>query len=237
MNRRLYSIPAALVVALFAPSAISQTVILGNNEPLRLDALKPGTGDGRLAPPVAPGEKPSKRAKGPTEITAREAHFDNRTNEAVFTNEVLVKDPEFNISCDRLTAILKKGDPKPAAKAAGPATPGTPEAPDADDKKQEKDANGKLDRAIAEGNVVITQDKVDADGKTTHYLAKGRKAVYDATTGNVTLTGWPSVMQSLGSSTGKQIISREESCVIVMNRVGKIDVKGYHTTTLTNDER
>ncbi|MEI8109264.1 MAG: hypothetical protein WCI46_15730, partial [Verrucomicrobiota bacterium] len=55
---------------------------------------------------------------GPTEIDALEATFDQKANQAIFIGEVVVKDPEFNVKCDKLTALLKG-----AEKAKSPPTP------------------------------------------------------------------------------------------------------------------
>src|SRR6187402_1156609 len=57
---------------------------------------------------VAKEPKAVKKPKGQTEITSLEATFDQKTREAVFLGNVIVKDPEFDLKCDRLTAFLKK---------------------------------------------------------------------------------------------------------------------------------
>lgn len=209
-------------------------------DPGRSPLFRRGTDDGKVA---APAEKPEKRAKGPTEITAREATFDNRTHLATFTGDVVVKDPEFNVTCDSMTVHLKVPPEKVVAPANG--KPAGEDAPAADVKPGEKpaperpggakpaaDGGSGIEKAIAEGNVVITQEKLDAEGKMQRYTGKARKAVFESATGNVTLYGWPQIAQDIGGSMSKQIIAREEGCVMTLNRIGKIDVKGFHTTTL-----
>lgn len=103
------------------------------------------------AVPAARPVKPERRPKGPTEITAREAMFDNRLSLATFSTEVMVRDPEFGLSCDRLTVTLKRA----------PATAG--DKPDSKAKPVGEQKSG-IDKAVAEGNVVITQDKPDLSG-------------------------------------------------------------------------
>src|SRR5205814_9623910 len=71
-------------------------------------------------PPAAPALK---KEKGPTEIDALEATFDQRANEAVFIGDVVVIDPEFNVKCDKLTAHLKGAEKPPAGVAPKPGTP------------------------------------------------------------------------------------------------------------------
>jgi lipopolysaccharide export system protein LptA len=206
-------------IARIAALPIFTLVCLGQSstpfrETGRIAALP--AGDEPASPAVAPAAGPEKRAKGPTEITAREASFDNRTHEAGFTGSVLVKDPEFSLSCERLAVYLKK----PAEKGAG------------DLNKKETTGGGGIEKAIAEIDVVITQDKVDANGKKQRYVGRAKKAIFDNTTGDVTLSGWPQISHSEGGSITKQITSREEGCIIIINRAGRIDVRGYHTTTL-----
>ncbi len=174
----------------------------------------------------------SKKDKAPsqTEITADNAEFNNKTHIAIFNGDVVVKNPEFNVKCDKLTAYLKHDakpelapgeKPKPAAAtpAASPSTSG------ADGTAKPKGKSGGLEKAVCEmkegGKVVITQDKKEADGTSTHSIGKGDKAVYDAVSGDVTLTGWPEVKQGINSG-----IAVEEGAVIIMTRDGKMRTTG-----------
>jgi lipopolysaccharide export system protein LptA len=171
------------------------------------------------------GAKAPKKAKGQTEITAKQATFDQKTREAVFIADVEVKDPEFNVKCDRLIAFMKKeknGSDKPAANP-----PPAAEPPD----KKDAGGGGGLDHAIAEANpgkvVTITQDKLESDGSITRNVGNGRKATYDATTGDVVLTGMPSVQQGINLC-----VALEESTVMTLNRDGHMRVEGAHKTTI-----
>ena len=207
---RFFAVLLALIGSVSAQSGISEPI-----ERLGLDNT--GTESPKLAVPDAPD---AKRPKGPTEITAREAMFDNTRHLATFATEVLVRDPEFGLSCERLTVTLKK----PPVLGA--------EKPDPKPKAPGEQSSG-IEKATAEGNVIITQDKPDpATGKLQRYTGKAKRAVFDNTTGTLTLYGWPQISQTIGGALSKQILSREESCVITLNRAGKIDVKGYHTSTL-----
>jgi lipopolysaccharide export system protein LptA len=173
--------------------------------------------------------KEEKKPKGQTEITALEATFDQKTREAVFIGNVLVKDPEFTVNCDRLTAVLKKQQPQEEAapKSALPADPppGVREEPAAEPK------GGGLDHAIAEaakGNeVIITQDKFEADGTITKNVGKAKKATYDAKTGDIVLTGSPSVQQGINLC-----IAQSEETVMTLNRNGRMRVEGPHKTVI-----
>ena len=208
-----------------------------------------GTGDPLDKEPLGVGgskratakEKPSaKKEKGPTEITALEATFDQKTHQAVFIGQVVVKDPEFNVECDKLTAILKHESkeqvgnaeapaPKPPIKAANP-SPGTP-APRAEKAKDAK--GGGLERAIAEAKagsrVLVTQVKVEANGTTNSSVGRGDKVDYVAKTGDITLTGMPEVQQGINTC-----VATDASTVIILNREGRMRVVGPHKTVITD---
>lgn len=177
---------------------------------------------------VVPKSPPEKKSKGPTEITALEATFDQKANLAVFIGDVVVKDPEFNVTCDRLTAHLKQDEKKKPAGAA--ATPSA--APKTDDAAPKKKGGG-LEKAIAESTtdrrVVITQDKLEADGTMSHSIGKADKATYDATTGDIILTGSPEVLQNIN-----KVVATDPSTVMTLNRDGRMRATGPHKTTIVD---
>src|SRR5690348_8371657 len=107
-------------------------------------------------------------SKGPitTEIYADEASFDSGKNMGIFTGNVKVFDPRFNLQSDKLTVYLHKGEDQG------------------------------LERAIAEGNVGVVRDRPDPNGgPPTHAVGRSEHAVYTANDGSVELTGMPKVQQ------------------------------------------
>ncbi|MHA3773834.1 LptA/OstA family protein [Verrucomicrobiota bacterium sgz303538] len=179
-------------------------------------------------------EKKTPNGKGPTEITAQEASFDQKTHQAVFGGQVVVKNPEFTITCDKLTAFLRNennkaatpaketsptGSAKPATTVAAAPAPAKPAAKGPD--------SGGLEKAIAEGSVVITQDRTDADGNVSHNVGHSRRAVYESATGDVILTGRPEVQQGINTC-----IATDDSTVIILNREGRMKVIGPHKTVI-----
>ena len=117
----------------------------------------------------------SQRKKGVTEVSAsQEVNFEQSENKAVFVGDVVVRDPQFILTCKKLTAYLRSSQ-----------------------SQEGQEGGGGLERAIAEGDVVIIQDKVDADGKTTRYEGRGQKVVYETATDEVTLSGSPSVREGI----------------------------------------
>jgi len=180
--------------------------------------------------PGAPSDE--KKEKGPTEITSGEATFDQKAHIAIFTIDVVVKDPEFNVACDKLTAYLKHEEPaKPGVKGARatprPATPKPGEPP-------KKTGGGGLERAVAEmtgdGRVEITQDKIDDKGVLTHSVGHGTKADYNATTGDIVLTGRPDVKKGTD-----WVIATDDSTVITLNRDGHMSTKGPSKTVIISE--
>lgn len=141
------------------------------------------------APPAesaTPLQKPAKKQKpagdslfgsatqsnGPTttEIYANEAFFDSTKNMGIFTGNVKVTDPRFNLQSDKLTIYVSKGE------------------------------NQGLEKAIAEGNVAVVRDRPDANGGTpTRSVGRSETATYLAATGNVELRGDPRVQEGLNT--------------------------------------
>jgi len=219
----------------------SNAIAPGSQAVASISPGTPGTiiGPGTAAPP---GEK---KAKGPTIIDALEATFDQRANVAVFVGDVVVKDPEFNVWCDQLTAYLKHDDnsapaangakttPKQATPKPAAAKPGTPN-PAGGTPAPKK--GGGLDHAIAiktsERRVKITQDKVDAEtGKIKHGIGFADWATYDAKTGDIVLHGSPDVTQD-----EDRCIATAPQTVITLNRDGHMIAKGPHRTFIVDDE-
>ncbi|MGB8170121.1 MAG: LptA/OstA family protein [Chthoniobacteraceae bacterium] len=177
-----------------------------------------------------PAEKPEKKSKGPTEIVALEATFDQKAHLAIFIGQVVVTDPEFIVQCDKLTTYLKHDD-KPAGEAGSarlkaPTTPAT--TPKPDDKKAK---GGGLEKAIAEANpgslCTVIQEKKEADGSTSRSIGHGKKVHYDAITGDITLTGKPDVQQGINTC-----VATDESTIMILNRDGHMRVTGPHKTVI-----
>ena len=83
-------------------------------------------------------------------------------------------------------------------KVARDAAPNT--APIATKAKAPGESSSGIEKAVAEGHVIITQDKPDAEGKLQRYTGKGSRAVFDNTTGTLTLYGWPQIAQTIGGN-------------------------------------
>lgn len=174
-----------------------------------------------------PGSTP-----GQTEITAEEAAFDQKTHQAVFTIKVFVRNPDFTLSCDKLTAFLKTEETKKGAPgAATPRALPTVEAPGVAvtgaAPKAPAGPGGGLDKAIAESNVEIIQDKVSDDGTISHNVAHCKRAEYDSSTGDLVLKGMPEVQSGINT-----IVATAEETTITMNRDGRLKTVGPHKSTL-----
>jgi len=184
-------------------------------------------GRGASGSELKPGERK------PTEITAsKETTFDEKARVAVFTGDVTVIDEQFDLKCEKLTAYLKKAGPesgKGSEKDSGKSSDKTAEKPEAAANKEKKDpdAGGGLERVVAEGNVVITQEKVATNGEVTRYVGKAARAEYNAATGDVTLTGWPQIQQGINNQ-----VATEEGTVMILNRSGRLKTIGPSKTVI-----
>jgi hypothetical protein len=207
--------------------------------------IAPGTpGATVTGPGTAPPDPAAAKPKGPTVIDAQEATFDQRANIAVFVGQVVVKDPEFNVWCDKMTAFLKhegqdqtakNGKATPAPVTPKPATPKGSTPSSATAKATPAPRGGGLDHAIAvctEGRrVKITQDKVDADtGKIKHGIGFSDWATYDANTGDVVMYGSPDVTQDQD-----RCVATAPYTVMTLNRDGHMTAHGPHRTFIIDD--
>jgi lipopolysaccharide transport protein LptA len=162
------------------------------------------------SPTAASTPKPSKgntgigggERKGETTIIAdKQADFDANENKAIFLGNVRVKDPEFYIECDKLTAYTNKTE-------------------------------GGLERAIAEGNVRVIQEKVGADGKKSKSTGKGQKLVWEAGTGIARLSGSAQMQQGINLH-----IAERADTVMVLSRDGQLTTQGPSRTVLKPEEK
>lgn len=234
----LFSI-LALALSLAGSRAQTSPTISGedlfkNADPLNGDLQNPKA-------PALPAENPpakKDKANGQTEITADSAEFNNKTHIAIFIGNVIVKNPDFNVVCDKLTAYLKHDD-KPALAPgekpkATPAPPPVKTGTDAPATPVAVKSKGGLEKAIAEmlhgGKVLIMQEKQELDNTVSYSTGKGEKAFYNATTGEVTLTGWPEAKQ--GPNTG---VAVEEGTVMIMTRDGKMRTEKGRTKFIIQD--
>lgn len=186
---------------------------LGEGDPRTKQPL--GIGDDR---PVKRAEAAPKKQKGPTEITANALDFDQKTNLAIFSGEVEVKDPEFNVKCDELTATLaaKNGSAKAGSDKPASPSPGSPP-----EKNPKKDKGGGLEKAVAKGNVFIVQETTGSDGKISRNTGKAEMAVYDAVSGEITLSGWPEATQGINTC-----VALEAGTKLILTRAGKMRTEG-----------
>ena len=184
-------------------------------------------------PPAAPVESKPKTVpveKKATEITCTgETTFDTKAGMAVFIKEVKIKDPQFVLSADKLTAYLKK--PPGGLLPEGNATP-TPSPTPSAHPGEASPASG-LERAVAEGSVLITQERTDEKtGEITRYTGKGERAEYNAATGELTLSGWPQIQQGFNNQ-----VATEEGTVMIMDKEGHLRTKGPSMTVIKADTK
>jgi lipopolysaccharide transport protein LptA len=146
-----------LALLLIGKDAFAQTLAAASptaNKPAREARAKNKSADAKPEGPIT------------TEIYAEEAFFDSSKNIGVFTGNVKVIDPRFNLQSDKLTVYLHRGEQQG------------------------------LDKAIAEGNVGIIRDRPDPDGgPPQRAIGRAEHLVYTTSDGNAELTGNPKVQQ------------------------------------------
>lgn len=225
MNKPTRFLPP--LIALSIGLLVASNVLAENNfrvsteTGLELGDQKPKPVAEKKPKPVSP----TVAEKAATEITCSgETTFDGKAGIVVFVEGVKVKDPQFELTADKLTAYLKKSAKEPAAPSPTPA--------DAKSDDAKSPASG-LERAVAEGNVIISQDKVDEKtGEVTRYVGKGAKADYNALTGDMTLSGWPQIQQGFNNQ-----VATEEGTVMIMNKDGHLRTKGPSMTVIKTDSK
>jgi lipopolysaccharide transport protein LptA len=105
-----------------------------------------------------------------TEIYADQTVFDAAKSIGIFTGNIVVTDPRFNIQGDKLTIFISKTQ------------------------------NEGFEKAIVEGNVGVVRDRPSTTGgPPDHMVGRSDKAVYTAKDGRFELTGNPRVQQGLNT--------------------------------------
>ena len=94
-----------------------------------------------------------------------------------------------------------------------------------------KDRKG-LQLVEAFGNVIIVQENTDDAGKKVKATGRSGKAVYDPTSGDVTLTVWPSVQHDINMQ-----VATEEGTVMTLNRGGRMTTKGGSRTVIVDNSQ
>ena len=206
---------------------------VGNETGLELQSSTGKAEKKDKVPPVA--------EKKATEITCDgETLFDGKAATAVFIKNVKIVDPQFTLTADKLTAYLKKPSKAPAVPVipgAGTPTP-EPTAPTATatpaPKPQGKADGGAsgLEKAVAEGHVVIIQERTDDKGEVVRYIGRAAKAEYVSDKGEMTLSGWPQIQQGFNNQ-----VATEESTVMIMDRDGHLHTKGSSMTVIKSDSK
>jgi lipopolysaccharide export system protein LptA len=153
-------------------------------------------------------------SNGPTVIDADYANIEKASGIAVFSGNVGLKHPQFRLKCDKLTIWIKR------EAETGPGR----------DKEKEKESTssvGRLDKAVATGSVEIIQDKVDESGQPQRNIGRGREALFESSTGDLTLKGMPEV-----EADGNLVKATEDRCVIILNQKQTMRVLGRHSMLL-----
>jgi lipopolysaccharide export system protein LptA len=174
---------------------------------------------------------PSKKLESATEITAQKRLvYDPKESKAVFTGDVVVVDPRFNLNCEILTAFIKKTELKSRSPLAAVGAEKEPQKSEPTDGTEPTGSamappknSGGLERAIAEVDVVIVQERVNDQGEVERSVGRAQKAVYESTTDTIALYGWPRVDQEHKRNS---IVATSAETVMTMTKKGDVDIQG-----------
>lgn len=136
------------------------------------------------------------------EIRSKESIMDNPRGVLLFTGDVLIDHPEFEIKCDKLEIQLAEGV---GMNAEGSGT------------------GENFKRAIASGGMVeIKRVSTDEKGKRKTQIAIARSADYNAVTKDIILSGGPPYIQD-----GESFVrTTSEDAKIIMRGNGKYEITG-----------
>jgi len=162
--------------------------------PMAEPPQQPGNG---LFGPVTP--QTGRPSNGRTVIESDNgASFDNADSSADFIGHVVVHDPQFDLSCDRLHVILRP------------------------------DRKG-LQKVVAIGNVVVTQEKRNDRGDVVKSIGKCGKATYETASGDVTLEEWPQIQQGINNQ-----IATQQNTIMILNAKGRSRTIGGSRTMIVD---
>lgn len=89
-----------------------------------------------------------------------------------------------------------------------------------------------IERAEAEGNVIISQDNKNDKGDDVKSIGRAGKAVFVPATGDVTLTIWPQLQQGINNQ-----VATDERTVMILNRAGRLKTIGGSRVTLVDADK
>lgn len=133
--------------------------------------------------------------KNHAQITARETIMDNNSGMLTFVGNVVLDHPEYELKCEKLEIELAQG-------AGGAAN-----------------SNEQFKRAVASGGMVEIR-RMTPDGKTQ--IALGRRADYNAVSGDMVLSGGPPYIQD----GDRYVKTSSPDAKIVMKGTGQFYVTG-----------
>lgn len=155
-----------------------------------------------------------------TEVYASKgANLDVKTHVTIFKGDVEVKDPRFQLWCDKLTIYPKKQTDEPKTKT--------------DAQSSDATSPSNIDKVIAEGHVVILQKPAPPSSNPApetpakEAIGKADRMEFDNQTGDVFLRGNPSVQQ--GES---EHVATSTSTVMVLNRNSSLRTIGPSRTVI-----
>ena len=169
-----------------------------------------------------------------TEILADDgATFASKDRIAVFSGNVRVTDPRFQLTCDKLTVFLNKSATTDAIGVAATPTPATTPPVlakgSAPVPAPTPGSSGGIDHAIAEGHVIIVQERAATPGaEAKRSVGRAEWANFDNKTGDMVLKGNPRVEQNENTHT-----ATSPNTIMTLSRDNSLKTVGSSRTIIT----
>ena len=186
---------------------------------------------GDTTPPT--DDDPTATGQTETDIDAStSASFNSKDRIAIFTGNVRVKDPRFELACDELTVYLNKGaaqgTPAPDASATPPPLKPEPSAAPGEAPTPAPPGGG-IDHAVATGHVIIIQRKAATKPGEEDKLSIGRGGLgtFDNKSGDMVLKDWPNLEQN-----GSSLVATAQGTVMTIHRDSSMNTVGPSKTIL-----
>lgn len=212
-------VPAEDVPAVPKTESLSTDTVVQSHEVAAIPGASPTTpmipDSPGLTPDNIPEPEPLKKKYDPgaaggvnagggdrMEIRSKEAIMDNAKSILLFTGNVEVTHPDFQIKCDKIEIEMAEGIGMDSAKG--------------------KQSGPPIKRATASGGMVEIKRITVEEGKRKTQIAIARSLSYNAITKDITLSGGPPYIQD-----GDRFIkTNSEDAQIIMRGNGKYEISG-----------
>lgn len=139
------------------------------------------------------------------------AWFDDATSSLEFKGNVVVRDPQFKLFCDKLYVVMnpnRQGVQKIVATAI-------PKNSFANSTSTNSVSSNNILSAASTGYVTLEQENTNDQGEFVKTIARAGEVTYEPATGNLTLKQKPEIQQGANCQ-----VATEDSTIMILNKKG-----------------